>query len=400
MTTFYDNMNGEVTMKAKSYYKLDTSGDTLKIAKEAKAHQQLDHSVINGTVGSLYDETHTFYEYEAVKKAIKEGPTAYPYTSSAGDPKVSEKWLKHIFGDVAPTHYEAMITHGGTGALSLALDTYLEPGDIVLSGVPDWNNYINLVEHGKHEYVTFPLFNEKDTFNVDALNERLHIYKDKRIMIFINDPAQNPTGYSMDQKIWASVLACIHKHNKKRNIALLIDLAYVDYADEKTVALKALKKYENHVLTLFAISGSKSFSLYGARIGMLAALTQDANERKSFKDASLYAARGTYSLPSNFGMNVLLNVFKDIKRFQKELHTSKRMLQKRSEALKALLDKKKMPYYPQHDGFFITLITKEPYTLFHKLKAKKIYTIPVEHGVRIAISSISLDDITHMSTIL
>lgn len=387
-------------MKAKSYYHLNTKGDTLKISKQAREHRLHDETVVNATVGSLYDEEHVFYEYDAVKKAIHEGPTAYPYKTSEGDPEVARKWLDHLFGKEAPKRYEAMITNGGTGALSLAMDTYLEPGDIVLSGVPDWTNYQNLVEHGKHQYITFPLFNDKDVYNVEVLASLLKQYHDKRIMIMINDPAQNPTGYSMDKKTWERVFECINTYNQERNIILLIDCAYIDYAEQKTIALELLKTYEKPVMTLFVISGSKSFSLYGARIGMLAAVSHDEEELASFKEASLYAARGTYSLPSNFGMNVLSHVFQHHETFTNELQSSKRMLQLRGIAFKALLDEKHIKYYPQHDGFFVTLIAEDPFDLFEKLKAKKIYAIPVEKGVRVALSSMSLKDIEALHHII
>ena len=387
-------------MKAKSYYKLNTKGDTLKISKLAREHRLADETVVNATVGSLYDEQHVFYEYEAVKKAIHEGPTAYPYKTSEGDPEVARKWLEHLFEAHTPKQYQAMITNGGTGALSLAMDTYLEPGDIVLSGVPDWTNYQNLVEHGKHQYITFPLFNDQGVYNVEALESLLNQYIGQRIMIMINDPAQNPTGYSMDKKIWQRVFDCINTYNQERNIILLIDCAYIDYAEHKTIALELLKTQDIPVMTLLVISGSKSFSIYGARIGMLAALSHDDEELASFKEASLYAARGTYSLPSNFGMNVLSHVFKHHETFINELQSSKHMLQLRGIAFKALLDEKNIKYYPQHDGFFVTLISEDPFDLFEQLKAKKIYAIPVEKGVRVALSSMSLEDIQALHYIL
>lgn len=382
-------------MLAKKHYKLDAKGDTLHISKEARAHKLLDEMVINGTVGALYDDQHAFFEYETVKQGILNAPTKYPYGTSAGDPEVSQKWLKHMFGDDLPNRYEAMLTIGGTGALSLAMDTYLGDGEVLISGVPDWTNYQNLAEHAKLKYVTYPLFDELGSFNINGLKQSIETHMNQKMMILINDPAQNPTGYSMDVDTWKQVLDLIHACNQNRNIVLLIDTAYIDFADDRTIAMKLLNTYDNHVLTLVAGSASKSFSLYGARLGILASFGSEL-ELASFKEASLYAARGTYSLPSNFGINVLKYVFEHMNTYQIERMEAKNMLQSRRNELLELLEEKKIKYYPQNHGFFVTLITHDPFPLFEDFKAKKIYAIPVHQGLRIALSSLSLEDIKWM----
>ncbi len=384
-------------MLAKKHYKLDAKGDTLHISKLARTHKQEDNMVINATVGALYDDEHRFFEYETVIKGIKAAPTQYPYMTSAGDPEVAYAWLKHMFGDALPKTYEAMLTIGGTGALSLAMDTYLDEGDGLISGVPDWTNYQNLAEHAKLKYITYPLFNASQQFNLEGLKQQIVAHQDKKIMILINDPAQNPTGYSMDEKTWKDVFDVIHSYNKERNIVLLIDTAYIDFADDRSIAFRILKTYQNPVMTLIAGSASKSFSLYGARLGILAAFGNEI-ELKSFKEASLYAARGTYSLPSNFGINVLKYVFNHQEPYQKERMQAKDMLQLRRDAFIAILKEKNIEYYPQSHGFFVTLVTNDPFPLYETFRLKKIYTIPVHQGLRIALSSLSLEDIAWMKT--
>jgi aspartate/tyrosine/aromatic aminotransferase len=383
-------------MLAKEYYKFNTKSDTLHISKEARDHNAIDKDIINATIGALYDECHNFYEYNSVKKAIQSISTAYPYTSIEGDLEIVEKWLKHLFNQDLPKNYEAIVTNGGTGALSLGLDAYLEPGDIVISGVPDWTNNKYLIEHGKHKYVSFPIFNESGIYNIESLDTLLNIYQNQKVMILINDPAQNPTGYTMDRDTWNKVFNCINKYNKNRNILLMIDLAYIDYASKKTTVMELIRGYNQHVMTLLAISGSKTFSLYGARVGFLVALSHKIDELSAFKEATKFAARSTYSLPSSFGIKVLKKLFTKYETFAKELQHANHMLKLRRNLFKKVLDQKNIPYYPNHDGFFVTIISKNPYLLYEKLKAKKIYTIPVINGVRIAISSISLDQIEAM----
>src|SRR5690606_4860806 len=102
-----------------------------------------------------------------------------------------------------------------------------------------------------------------------------------RALVIVNDPCNNPTGYSMDGEEWRAVAEVIGRVGRRAPVALLLDRAYERFAPGETTAWREhLPAMLASATVLVAWTASKSFLLYGARVGALVALHEDADTRR------------------------------------------------------------------------------------------------------------------------
>ena len=75
--------------------------DVLALSQEAKKAKQLDNSVVNATIGSLYDDNGSFYAFEHVDKLVKslQHEELYAYSPSNGNADFENAVVDWVFGD-------------------------------------------------------------------------------------------------------------------------------------------------------------------------------------------------------------------------------------------------------------------------------------------------------------
>jgi len=148
---------------------------------------------------------------------------------------------------------------------------------------------------------------------------------------------------------------------------------------------------------LVVFSCSKVFSMYGLRCGALIALCPDETNRKEIHEAFLAQARGVYSVPVGsvlYAVSFALNDPSKKDELAEEIKETSSLLEKRSSVMISLLDQVQIRHYPYVGGFFITLITKNAFSLFERLKKKHIYTVPMDDNhLRLALSGLSIPDV-------
>ena len=373
--------------------------DTLMIADEAKQHQLNDQDVINATIGSIYDESHQFHAFDTVLKSIQTLSHKYPYTKPEGLLHVGDLWWNHLSKGKLTLPKKHMMTLGGTGALYLLFRSFFTDRDVIINAVPTWNNNYQMLEHQGIAYDTFYMFDHNQQYDFTTLKTTIdQALKEKdKIGILINDPSHNPSGYTMDEKSWITLLELINGYQQKDRIFLINDMAYVDYADRDFDFYDLLNRYLHHTTMFMSFSGSKAFSLYGARVGMLVSVSRNQDLLEKIFNQCTYIARSTYSLPSSFGFQVIEDIFQNkYQDYIDELQSTKALLKNRSQALMDVLNDKGIQYLPYHHGFFVTVKTNHPLAVFQHLKELGIYTIPVEFGIRFAVSSLTKKDIDQL----
>ena len=82
-----------------------------------------------------------------------------------------------------------------------------------------------------------------------------------RLVIIINTPANNPTGYSLSDEDWDGVVRVLNSTDPAKKVALVADVAYIDFAgDEKEVRsfLPKLEELNSNILPMLAYSASKT----------------------------------------------------------------------------------------------------------------------------------------------
>ncbi len=189
---------------------------------------------------------------------------------------------------------------GGTGALKVGAD-YLKrllPDASVYISDPSWENHRALFEAAGFPVKEYAYY-DAATRGVDfaAMKASLAAMPAKSIVV-LHACCHNPTGADLSAAQWAEVVAAI----KERNLVAFIDMAYQGFADGI--------KQDAAALDLFAASGlqfvvsssfSKSFSLYGERVGALTIVTADKDESARVLSQVKRVIRTNYSNPPTHG---------------------------------------------------------------------------------------------------
>ena len=369
---------------------------------EAKARATAGEPVINATIGALLHDDGSLAVMPSVVEAIGklEPTTRAGYAPIAGRPDFRAAVIRDL---LEPCNLVdsgvGVATPGGTGALRMAIDNFLEPGQTIITSSYFWGPYRRLAAESGRQLTTFTMFDERRRMDAAALDQTLGecLKQQPRALLFLNTPCHNPTGYSMDQQEWDEVVAVIARHGAKHPISVLLDVAYGYYQPAGfQLCLENLAKLKEHALVLFAWSASKSFLQYGLRVGSLVAVTDDDDERTRINNALTFSCRGIWSNCNAGGMAAITQVLTHPELRQRaadERAELANMLSRRVERWNNLAGAAGLNF-PRYDGgFFTTVFCQEPKLVAEALRAKGIYVVPVSGAVRIAMCAIGEEKI-------
>lgn len=393
----------------------ESSGNALLIGKEARDAKSKNPNVIDSTIGMLFDEDGSFLEFKSVEEVSRDlnAKEKYSYGSTPGDPKYHEALYKWVFREYLDEIRSSMklaciATPGGSGAICNTFSNYLDENQKVLLPSLMWTNYIQMAREQRLAYETYELFDSNGGFNLQDFEYKMLKLKREqgRIVVVINDPCQNPTGYSMSYIEWIGVVDVINSISRDGTpVILLYDMAYIDYdmrgfeASRKNI--KLFTNLNENVMVVLAFSGSKTLGLYGLRIGAQIGMTKSEVSIEDFKKANDFSARGMWSGTSTLGQSIITKVFEDKpEQFACELEYARDLLIERAKAFKEEALKVGLKHYPYECGFFVTIPCQNPKDTFEALKEKGLYVIPLKVGIRLTLSSITKDEVIRAVHIL
>ena len=387
----------------------------LALASDAANAKKIDKSVINSTSGIFKNEDGVLYEFDCVAKALKDLNVTekFAYSNSEGTPSFRKAVLYSVFGKFVDNiekecFMEAVPTPGGTGALNLAFINYVNQGETVLLPNHMWENYLNMGKDAGFNTDTYRLFNDEGLFDIDDLNSKIDGLKksQKRIMMLINDPCENPTGFCMKDEDYDNLIN-IAKNNPNNDFIYLMDIAYFDFYNVNPDIIRSrfakFKNIPSNALALFVYSGSKSFGLYGLRIGSLIGLSKDENEINMFKDASSYTSRAKWSCASTLGINLIERlVLHDAYRFdyEEEVKLVCSMLEARSKAFLESAKKVGLKTLPYEKGFFICVPCDNPNEVLNVLHEDKVHLVSTKSCLRVALCAISKEEAAKLPALI
>ena len=314
-----------------------------QIAAEAKRNNP---DVINATIGMLNDSNDNFYMFKAVEKVIKtiSSYEAFSYADTDGGEGFRNAVLKWMFGNYLTSfskehHVGVIATPGGSGAIATTFQNYMNSGDKVL--VPDvmWETYITLAKERECGVLKYKLYDDNSQFNISAIKECILelMPKQESIILVINDPCHNPTGFCMRDEDYEQLIALLNSFDYP--FVLLMDVAYFDFYDvDRNVIRKRFSKLSDlkeNVLINFAFSGSKSFGIYGLRIGANVLFSKNKEEVENFENAITYTARSNWGSSSRLGISIVEKLVlndENYELFKDEVKDVALMLQDRSLA--------------------------------------------------------------------
>ncbi len=364
--------------------------------REATQRKAQGHAVINATVGALLEDDGQLAVLPTVMDAVRavEPRKAAAYAPIAGVPEYLNAVIRDLLGGTALADMAvAASTPGGTGALRHAVSTFLERGQSVVTPSFYWGPYQTICDEHERGVRTSPMFTAAGGFDVSGFADALQrtAKEQGRLLVFLNDPCHNPTGYSMSEGEWEGVSSALREVSAQVPTTVLADVAYLGFAKDQRSFLKHLAPLTERAAVLFAWSASKSFGLYGQRVGALIACTADGAQRAAMQNAMAYACRGTWSNCNAAGQHAVARCLTDA-----TLDVAVRAERAR---LTALLDGRVSAFnraaegsalrYPRYDGgFFVTLFAEDAKGSAERLKARGVFTVPGKDSLRVALCSV------------
>ena len=359
--------------------------------------------VTNATIGVVLDEEGKLAVMPTVEKIFREMPMSdfTSYAALSGNADFIDAVKNIIFGETkCDGYFSAVATSGGTGAIHHAIANYAERGDAILTSDWCWGNYKTICAETGKRLETFKLFNDELTqFNLTAFADKVEslLKTQDSLLVILNTPAHNPTGYALTSDEWDGVLDVIKRHAATgKKISLLADVAYIDFSTEKKVAWSFVKKFAgmpSNVLIMLAFSMSKSYTFYGQRAGALAAFSTDADVIKEFDDTNKFSCRAIWSNVNNGAQVICSKIYRD-KNLAAELEKDQAALRNLvNSRAKIFVDEAAncgLKIVPYKGGFFIAVPAENPAAVCEKLHEDLIFAVPLKLGIRVAVCSMPL----------
>lgn len=355
-------------------------------------------AVTNATLGALYDDEGRLVVLESVDEAFRtlaaEDFAAYaPIEGTAG---FREAIKKAALGGFEPKSFVRVVaTPGGTGAISNAMANYSCPGDRVLTHDWYWGPYKSIASQQGKALETFQMFDAEGRFNKEDFAYKVSklLRNQEHLVIILNTPAGNPTGYSMSMDDWYEVKKVLDAADLEKKIALVVDAAYMDYAgepDEIREFLSVLDNLRANVLPIIAYSASKTFTMYGFRCGAMICLAHSPELADEFEQLAKFTARTTWSNSPRAPQVVIEKIYADPKLMEKtdaERKEWRDRLLARGRAFAEEAAKEGLEIVPFTGGFFVTVPCEDPDALCDKLAERDIFLIPVAGGARVSVAA-------------
>lgn len=368
-------------------------------ANEMIAEKGAD-AVVNATIGALLDDNGKLMVLSSVDDTYKTlTPDEYAsYAPIGGTPAFKKAAIKAALGKYQPKGFvEAIATPGGTGAIRNTISNYSCPGDKVLTSDWHWSPYGTIASEIGRSIATFQLFTEDGKFNAASFAEQVNalLKEQDRLVIILNTPAHNPTGYALTKEDWTAVIEILNNIDKDKCAALLIDVAYIDFAgdeDKYREFLPLLEKLEENVLPIMAYSMSKTYTLYGMRCGAMICLAPTEEIAEEFKRVCEFSSRGSWSNCNKAGQSIIVRIFEDEQLLAKVTHEReeiRNMLLARGRAFEEEAQKVGLHAVPFDAGFFVSIPCDNPDEVSAKLEKEGLFLVPLAKGIRVSVASVS-----------
>jgi aromatic-amino-acid transaminase len=196
---------------------------------------------------------------------------------------------------------------GGTGGLKIGADFLkkLNPGATVLISDPSWENHRALFTNAGFTVQTYPYYDgARKGVDAQAMVAGLNTAAPGTIVV-LHACCHNPTGYDITPADWDAVIAAV----KARGLVPFLDMAYQGFGDGIAEDGAVIGKFVAAGLDFFvATSFSKSFSLYGERVGALSVVCESKDEAARVLSQLKIVIRTNYSNPPTFGAQIVATV--------------------------------------------------------------------------------------------
>jgi aromatic-amino-acid transaminase len=269
---------------------------------------------VNLGVGVYYDDDGKLPLLKCVQAAEKqmvEAPKARGYLPIDGIAAYDKAVQGLVFGaDSAILKAGRVATVqavGGTGGLKVGADFLkrVNPAAKVLISDPSWENHRALFESAGFPVENYPYYDAaKRGVNFDSMVTALNAAAQGTIVV-LHACCHNPTGYDITPAQWKQVVDVV----KSRGLVPFLDMAYQGFGEGIAEDGAVIQQFVDAGLDFFvSTSFSKSFSLYGERVGALSVACASKEEADRVLSQLKRVIRTNYSNPPTHGAQVVATV--------------------------------------------------------------------------------------------
>jgi aromatic-amino-acid transaminase len=303
---------------------------------------------------------------QAAEKTMMDKPSARGYLPIDGIAAYDAAVKGLVFGaesEVVKAGRVATVQAiGGTGGLKIGADFLkkISPDATVLISDPSWENHRALFTNAGFPVDTYPYFDQSANGGLGGINFAGMLAKldaaAPGTIVLLHACCHNPTGYDITAAQWEQVIATV----KARGLTAFLDMAYQGFGHGIAQDGAVIGKFVEAGLNIFvSTSFSKSFSLYGERVGALSVVGSNKEETDRVLSQLKIAIRTNYSNPPIHGGAIVAAVLGNPElraQWEQELGEMrvriKDMRQQLVEGLKAAGVSKDMSFITTQIGMF------------------------------------------------
>jgi aromatic-amino-acid transaminase len=290
------------------------------------------------------------------ERQLVEQPAARNYLPIDGLAAYDKAVQSLVFGADSPALKEGRIitvqSLGGTGGLRVGADFLRRttPKAELWISDPSWENHRAVFENAGFKVNAYPYYNSKTRgVDFDAMLGALKSMPAGDIVL-LHACCHNPTGVDLSEAQWAAVAEA----TGARGLVPFLDIAYQGFGDGIDADGSAVRLFAKSGMPLFvANSFSKSFSLYGERVGSLNVVAASKEEGARVLSQIKRLVRANYSNPPTHGGQVVATVLATPELralWEQELEH----MRERIKAMRKLLVEKIHARVPGADFSFVT----------------------------------------------
>ena len=269
---------------------------------------------VNLGVGVYYDDQGKVPLLECVRRAdeaLTAAGVARPYLAMDGFPDYVRQVQLLLFGPNHPAVAAGRVTTvqavGGTGGLKVGADFIkrFAPEAAVYMSDPTYDNHRPLFEEAGFRIETYPYYDPR-TRGI-RFPEMLACLKGipKGSVVLLHACCHNPTGVDIRGEQWDEVMKIV----AERRLIPFLDFAYQGFGEGVEEDAQVARRFAQALpAVLVAMSFSKSFSLYGERVGALSVVAADAGESAKVLSNLKRMIRTNYSNPPSHGARIVAAV--------------------------------------------------------------------------------------------
>jgi aromatic-amino-acid transaminase len=244
---------------------------------------------------------------QEAEKRIAADPKARGYLPMDGMAAYDSAVKSLVFGADSAIVKEGRVgtaqSIGGTGGLKIGADFLKKyyPVSKLLISDPSWENHRALFTNAGFTVESYPYYDAANRgINFDGMLAALNAAAPKTIVL-LHACCHNPTGYDLTPAQWDQIIAII----KAKDLVSFLDMAYQGFGFGIAEDGAVIAKFVAAGLDFFvSTSFSKSFSLYGERVGALSVACASKEECDRVMSQIKLVIRTNYSNPPTHGASV------------------------------------------------------------------------------------------------